>query len=111
MINDFMALRANSQDAMRRAAIYSGTQEVIKHHCRNKMNISDEQLHEMELCIYPGIKVQVEGLKGERISQMCRCTGSQSWHIGHRQNNWLWVKQHPGRWYGVLNWRLPWQLQ
>jgi hypothetical protein len=65
----------------------------------------------MELCIYHGIKVQVEGLEGERISQMCRCTGSQSWHGGGRRNNWVWVKQRPGRCYGALNGRLPWQLQ
>jgi len=35
------------------------------------MYISDDQLHAMELCIYYGIKIQVEGLDGEKISQMC----------------------------------------
>jgi hypothetical protein len=65
----------------------------------------------MELCIYPDIKVQVEGLDGERISQMCRFTGSQSWRGGDRWNDWVWVRQRPGRCYGALNGRLPWQLQ
>jgi len=41
------------------------------------MYLSDEQLQAMECCIYHGIKVQVEGLEGERLSQICRCTGSQ----------------------------------
>jgi len=65
----------------------------------------------MELCIYHGIQVQVEGLEGERISQMCRCTESKSWRGGDRRNDWVWVKQRPGRCYGALNGRLPWQLQ
>ena len=77
----------------------------------NKTYIWDEQLHTMELCIDHGIKVQVEGLEGERISQMCRCTGSQSWRGGDRRNDWVWVKQRPGRCYGALNGRLPRQLQ
>jgi hypothetical protein len=51
----------------------------MKHMSRIKTYISDEQLHTMELCIYHGIKVQVEGLDGECISQMRRCTGSPSW--------------------------------
>jgi hypothetical protein len=79
MIKDFRALLDNMQDATHRVAIYSGTREFIKHKSRNKTYISDEQLHAMELCINHGIKVQVEGLDGERISQMCRCRGSQSW--------------------------------
>jgi len=65
----------------------------------------------MELCIYHGIKVQVEGLEGEHISQMCQCTGSKSWSGGDRRNDWVWVKQWLGRCYGALNGRLPWQLQ
>jgi len=65
----------------------------------------------MELCIHHGIKVQFEGLDGERISQRCRCTGSQSWRGGDRWNDWVWVKQHLGRCYATLNGRLPWQLQ
>jgi hypothetical protein len=78
MIKDFRALRNNTQDPTHRAAINSGKREFIMHKSRNKTYISDEQLHAMELCIYHGIKVQVEGLEGERISQMCQCTGSQS---------------------------------
>jgi hypothetical protein len=78
MIKDFRALLVNTPDAIHRMAIYSATWEFIKHKSRNKTYISDEQLHAMELCIYHGIKVQVEGLDGEHISQMCRCTGSQS---------------------------------
>jgi hypothetical protein len=65
----------------------------------------------MELCIYHGIMVQVEGLDGERISQIYRCTGSQSWRGGYRRNDWVRVKKRPGRSYGALNGRLPWQLQ
>jgi hypothetical protein len=80
MIKDFTALLDNTQDAMHRVAIYSDTREFIKHMSRNKTYISDQQLHVMQLCIYHGIKVQVEGLDGERRSQMCLCTGSQSWH-------------------------------
>jgi len=51
----------------------------------------------MELCIYDCSKVQVDGLDGELISQMGRCTGSQSWRGGNRQNDWVWVKQRLGR--------------
>ena len=71
MITDFRALLDNTQDAMRHMAIYSGTQQFIKHMSRNKTYISDEQLHPLELCIYHGIKVQDEGLDGEHISQIC----------------------------------------
>jgi hypothetical protein len=111
MIIDFRALLHITQDATHRVAIYSGMREFIKHKCRNKTYISDKQLHAMELCIYHGIKVQVAGSDGERISQMCRCTGSLSWRGGDRQNAWGWVKQCPGRCYGMLNGCLPWQLQ
>jgi hypothetical protein len=79
MIKHFRPLLNNTQDTMHRVAIYSGTRECIKQKSRNKTYISDEQLHAMELCIYHGIMVQVEGLDGECISQRCRCTGSQSW--------------------------------
>jgi hypothetical protein len=61
MIKDFRALHYNTQDPTHCVAIYSGTREIIKHKSRNKTYISDEQLHAMELCIYHGIKVQVEG--------------------------------------------------
>jgi len=111
MIKVIRALLDNTRDATHRMAIFSGTQEFIKHRSRNKTYISDEQLHAMELCISPGIKVQVEGLDGEPISQMCRCTESQSWRGEDRRNDWVWVKQRPGRGYGSLNGCLPWQLQ
>jgi len=111
MIKDFRALLDNTQYTTHRMAILSGTQESIKHNSRNKPYMLDKQLHAMELCIYHGIKVQVEGLEGQRISQMCRCTGSQSWRGGNRLHDGEWVKQRPGRWYGALNGRLPWQLQ
>jgi len=111
MIKDFRALLDNTQDATHRVAIYSGTREFIKHKSRNMTYISDEQLHSMELCIYHGIKVQAGGLDGECIYQMCRCTESQSWRGGNRRNDWVWVKQRPGRCYGALNGRLPWHLQ
>jgi len=56
------------------------------------MYISDDELHTMELCIFHGIKVQVGGLDGERISQMCQCTECQSRRRGDRRNDWVWPK-------------------
>jgi hypothetical protein len=111
MIKDFRASLNNTQDATHRVTIHNGTQQFLKHKSHNKTYILDEHLHAIELCIYHGIKVQVEGLAGERISQICRCTGIQSWHRGDRRNDWTWVKQRPGRCYGALNGRRPWQLQ
>jgi hypothetical protein len=111
MTKDFRGLLHNKQDATHRVAIYSGTREFINHKSRNKTYISNDKLHAMELCIYHGIKLQVDGLDGERISQMCRCTESQSWRGGDQRNDWVWVQQRPGRCYGALNGRLPWQLQ
>ena len=111
MIKGFRALLDKPQDGTHQAAIYSGTQEFIKHKSCNKTYISDEQLHAMEHCIYHGIMVQGDGLEGECISQMCRCTGSQSWRGRDRRNDWVWVKQCPGRCYATLNGRLPGQLQ
>jgi len=111
MIKDFRALLDNMQDATHRVTIYKGTREFLRHKSHNKMYISDEQLHAMELCIYHGIKIQVEGIEGEHISQICRCTGSQSWRGGNQWNDLVWVKHCPGRCYGALNGRLPWQLQ
>jgi len=73
--------------------------------------MSHEQLHAMELCIYLGIKVHVDGSDGQPISQMCQCRGSQSWRSGDRRNDWVWVKQCPGRCYSALNGCLLWQLQ
>jgi len=65
---DFQALHDNTQDATHSVAIYSHMQEFVKHKSHNKTYISDEQLHAMELCIYHGNKVQVDGLHGERRS-------------------------------------------
>jgi hypothetical protein len=56
---------------MKHVAVYSTTWEFIKHISREKTHILDEQLHAMLLVISHCIKVQVEGLEGERISQMC----------------------------------------
>jgi hypothetical protein len=111
MIKDCRAWLDNTQDTTHRVTIYNGTREFPKHKSRNKTYISDEQLHAIELSIYHGIKVQVEGLDGERISQIYRCSGSQRWRRRDRRNEWVWVKQRRGRSYGALNGRLPWQLQ
>jgi len=96
---------------MYHAVINSSMRQFIKHKCCNKKYISDEQLHALELCIYNDIKVPVEGLDGEHISQMCPCRGKPSRQGGDWQNVWGWVKNRPGRLYGVLNGRLPWQQQ
>jgi len=111
MIKDFRALLDRTQDAMHRVAVYSSTSEFIKYNSHNKTYISDEQLHPMELCIYHGIKVQVEYLDGECIFEVCQCTGSQIWRGGDRRNDWVWVKQHAGWYCGALNGHLLWQLQ
>jgi hypothetical protein len=58
MINDFRALLDNMQDETHRVAIYSGTREFIKHKSRNKMYISDQQLHAMDLFFRHGIKIR-----------------------------------------------------
>jgi hypothetical protein len=79
MIKGFRALLDNMQDTTLHATIYNGTLDFLKRKSRNNTYISDDQLHTMELCIYHGIKVQVEGLEGELISLICRCTGSESW--------------------------------
>jgi hypothetical protein len=71
MIKDLRSLLNNTQDAMHCASIYRGRREYIRHKSRNKTYISDEQLRAMELCIFHGIKVQVQSLEGECISQMC----------------------------------------
>jgi hypothetical protein len=107
----FRALLDNTQDITHCVAIYSGTRKFINHKSRNKTYISVEQLHAMELCIYHCMKVHIEGLGDQRISQMCRCRGSQSWHGGDRWNDWVWVQQRLGSCYGALNGRIQWQLQ
>jgi len=40
-----------------------------------------------------------------------RWGSSHSWRGGDRQNDWVWLMQRPGIRYGMLNGRLPWQLQ
>jgi hypothetical protein len=104
MNKDFGALFDSTQCATHLVTIYSRTREFIRPKSRNKTYISDEQLHSMELCSYHGIKILVEGLDGERISQICRCTGSQSWRGGDPRNDGVWIKQRLGRCYGVLHW-------
>jgi hypothetical protein len=111
MMKDFRVFLNNTQDITHHVSISSGTREIIKHESRNKTHISDEQLHAMELFISHGIELEVEGFDGGCIYQMCRCTGRQSWRGGDRRNDWVWVKQPPGRCYGTVNWHLPWQLQ
>jgi hypothetical protein len=71
MIRDFRALLDNTQDSIHRVTIYNSTREFLKYMSRNNTYILVEQLHVMELCMYHGIKVQVEGSDGERISQTC----------------------------------------
>jgi hypothetical protein len=57
---DIRGLPDNTGDATHSGAIYSSTQEFIRHNSHDTKYIPDEQLHTMELCIYHGIKVQVE---------------------------------------------------
>jgi hypothetical protein len=71
MIKDFRALLDNMQDTTPLMAIYSSMRECIKHKSHNMTYILDKQLHAMELCIYHGIRIQVDGLDGEHISRMC----------------------------------------
>jgi len=111
VMKDFRALLDNTQDATHCVVVYSGTGQLTKHQGRNKTYILDEQLHTMELWIYLAIQDPVEGLEGERISLMCQCTGCHSWRSGDRRNDRVYVNQCPGRCYGVLTERLPWQLQ
>jgi hypothetical protein len=96
IMKDFRALLDNMLDETQHAAIFSVTREFIKYSSHNKLYISAEQLHAMELCIYHVINVQVEGLDGEAIFQMCRCTGSQSRHRGDRWIDRVYVMQCPG---------------
>jgi len=76
MIKNFRALLDNTQHATHLVTIYDGTWEFIKHKSRNKMYISDNALHAIELWIYHGIMVQAMGIEGECISHICWCTES-----------------------------------
>jgi len=111
VMKQFWSLIDNTQDTTHHVAIYSGTLEFIKLKRHNKTYILDEQLNTMGLCISHGIMVKVEGLDCERISQMGRCTGSQSSCGGDRWNNCVWEKHCLGRCYGTLTWHLPWQQE
>ena len=71
VINDFKVLCNITQDRKLRIAIYSGMRKCINHNVPGMTYILDEQFHGMELCIYHGIKVLVEGLDCKRISLMC----------------------------------------
>jgi len=111
MIKDFKSLLENTPDVTHSMAMYSSTCVFIKRKHHNKSSISDEQLQAMELSIYHGLKVQVEGFDGERMSRMGPCTRSPSWREEDPRNDWVWLMQQPGRWYGTLHGSLPWQLQ
>jgi hypothetical protein len=111
MIKVFSALHDNTQDPTHRVKMCNCLLEFFKVKSRIETYISDQQLYSTQGCIYHRIKVQVDGLDGEHISQICRCTGILRWRGGDRLNNWMRVKQSPGRCYGALNGRLPWQLQ
>jgi len=87
MIKAFRAFLDNTQDATHCATLYNGTQVFLNPTSLSNRYISDEQLHAMELCMYHGIKVQVEGLECERISQICRYTRSESWRGGDQRND------------------------
>jgi hypothetical protein len=82
LIKRFRTLLDNTHEAMHRMAIYSCIWECMKYNSRNMTYNSDEQQHAMELCIYHAIKIEAQGLDGERISQMCRGTGCHSWCRG-----------------------------
>ena len=111
MLKAFRALLCNTQQAMLSMVLYNGARDILKHQSCNMMYLSHEKQHAMELCIYHGIEVQGEGLKGEHISHVCQWIGSKSWCGGDQQNNSVWVNQSLGRYYSTLNWCLQWQLQ
>jgi len=62
IISDFRALLDNTQVTTYHMTIYIRTQQFLKNMSLNKMYISDEQLHAMELCMYHAINVEVEDL-------------------------------------------------
>jgi hypothetical protein len=82
MIKDFRALLGNTQDAMHCMAICRAMLECIQHHSYFKCYLSADQLHAMDLIVHHGIDLQVVGLDGEPISEMCQCTEIQSWRLG-----------------------------
>jgi len=92
IIKDYRALLDTMHHGMHRTTFCNCTWEFPKHRSHNNMYISDEQMHAMDVCIYHGIKVQVEGIDGEHISQNGWCTGSDSWCGGNWRNDSVWVK-------------------
>ena len=87
MITDFRALLENTRHATHSEAMESVIWQFMKQKRCTKTYILNEQLHAVELCIYHSLTVHVKDLAGERLSQMCRWTGSKSWHGGDRQND------------------------
>jgi hypothetical protein len=110
LIKDFGALLDSTEDPSQREALYNGVREIIKQRSSNGTYLSDDQLLAVELCVYHGVKVEVEDLNGDRQFQICRCTGNQPWRGRDRRNDWVWVKQRQGMVYGALQGRLPWKL-
>jgi len=107
MITDLRALLGNMQDETHHIGIYCGTRKFMKPTSRNLTYTPDEVLHLIELFTSTSIKVQVQVLDFECISQMCQCTGSQSCRRWDRQNDWIWVKNSWGGdmacWMGVFH--------
>jgi len=68
MNKDITVVLDNRQDTSHCIPMCSGTREYIKHKSLKKMYISDEQLHPIELSIYQGVKVHVQGLDSECLS-------------------------------------------
>jgi hypothetical protein len=64
MVKHCRALLDNKQDVTQCVAFKNTMWEHLKHTSCKKMYISDAQLHAMELSIFDGIKVQLEGLEG-----------------------------------------------
>jgi len=111
MINHFMVLLDNMHDATHRVTIYHGPEEIIKGKTCSKTYISYEQLYRMQLAIYHCSKVQVDSVEGERLSQICRCTGSHTWHGREQLNNWVGLTHWARRCYDGVNAHLSSQLQ
>jgi len=63
MITDIRQWLNHIRDAMHCMTINIGTQEFIKHRSPDNTFIRDEQLHAMELGMYDGNNVQVQGFK------------------------------------------------
>jgi len=65
----------------------------------------------MELSIYYDIRIPLEGLDREHITQMCQWRETQRESGADRRNDWVWVKQCPWRCDDAVNGRLLWLLQ